>query len=186
MSEETQNVKSNADFRRRRPRLKSLKLPACTIGVLGVAVFLFALLTHHGGRRYFSPDSLRFEQQNEVLLPLSTIPIFRSSRSEVPNELVTFLTEQNYWQPVETSSPKWILVNHWNTSWRDGHSGLERELQWHRHEWIEWSKSNPETAGQLWPAVLHHLQNDAEHEEHAAEEMLMNARLNLTKAQTQP
>ena len=108
----------------------------------------------HGGRTYFSPDTFQVRFQSEVLLPLSYAPAWRSSFTYRHDTypLVEYLVSHGFWAPVATPEPRWILLNHWNVQWRDGHSTLYKYLK--SQEWIEWTESHPDVAKVLWPNVL--------------------------------
>jgi hypothetical protein len=139
--------------------MKSIKLWMIAIGFLALIAYGSAFLWGRGGRGYFSPDTLDYQTQSEYLLPLVGIPLYRSGFSTHRNELVQFLVDNNYWLPQPTDSPRWMLAFHWNQKWRDGESGLHKELTRGKDFWIEWSKSNKERATEFWPEVLAMLRN---------------------------
>lgn len=132
-------------------------------GVAGVLFLLFSC--SKGGLGYFSPDTFQMRTQSEILCaplsPLVEFPIYRSAfhAREEPYELVTYLVEKSYWEPVETDQPTWVLMFHWNNRWRDGESVLYRYMTYTPDFWIEWSEANPELAQVLWPKVLEIIRN---------------------------
>src|SRR5437773_1199890 len=93
--------------------------------VCGYVAALF-LLGSSGGRGYFSPDSLEYRSQSEVLLSGTNLPLFWSPYRYHKNELVEFLTNKGYWKPIERISPRWIFLFQWNHMWRDGESTFHR------------------------------------------------------------
>jgi hypothetical protein len=122
---------------------------------LGVGCLLaFFLLGSSGGRGFFSPDTLEYRSQSEVLLFVTEIPLYRSRYKYDKHELVDFLVCRGYWTAKDTRSPRWLCLYHWNDSWRDGESGLYRSLFQKRKFWIVWSEKNPQQAAELWPLVL--------------------------------
>jgi hypothetical protein len=131
----------------------------CLTGV--AIIYVVAIATAGGGLGSFSPDTFQYRTQSEVLLPLTSVPLYRSGCSYHQPPLFQYLVAQGYWAPSGASDPKWLPAFRWNRQWKDGYSGLHRELSWRGPEWINWSKSHPEMAAELWPLLLEVLRADA-------------------------
>ena len=149
---------------------------------LGIVVFAFLCLgpVSPGGRQFFSPDSLEVRSQSELLLVGLEIPVYRSGFSRHRFELTDFLITNGYWQTRCLDEPRWILVNHWNALWRDGHSMLLRELSLRGSDWIAWSRTHPDLASVVWPQVLELLRNVAEESEEQVVLFLWHARYSVS------
>jgi hypothetical protein len=122
---------------------------------VAAGVFLWSTLQGKGGRMFFSPDTFQVRTQSELLLPLTEIPLYRSSFEyrDATYDLPAYLVTKGHWLPIETDRPQWILVYHWNDQWRDGFTELHRYLRY-SDEWIQWTEANPQLANVLWPNVL--------------------------------
>lgn len=135
-----------------------------TIALVGAGlVSLVSIKFGKGARCFFSPDTLEFRYQSEYLVPLLLVPLYRSryTYAEEPNELVTFLVEEGYWEPRQVDDPRWICVFHWNHQWRDGYGQMYRHFCRSPELLIEWSRENPELAAVMWPKVLAVLRDKA-------------------------
>lgn len=117
-------------------------------------VAAFFLLGSSGGRGFFSPDTLEYRSQSEVLCLGTEIPLIRGSFEYHEHELVKFLVNKGYWQPKEVDQPRWIALFHWNHMWRDGESSFHRQFFWKKTQWVDWTNKNPEEAAQFWPRIL--------------------------------
>ena len=115
-------------------------------------VYLYSYSYHSGGIVWFSPDTLKFKTQSEVLLPSTRVPIFRSQTEyrQEPDKLVQFLVANGYWSRVEPETPRWIVTYHDNEQWRVA----RHPLFGHPYRWIEWTEKNPDLARVMWPRVL--------------------------------
>lgn len=158
-------------------RSRLWRVPELFLG-FGIAVIAFLLCAPRssGGRQFFSPDSLEVRSQTEDLLRGTEIPIYRSRYSYGRSELTAFLIENGYWQASRSVKPRWILMNHWNSQWSDGHSPLLRELSWRATEWAEWSKTHPDLAAVVWPLILETIRSDDERRRANAVALLEHAR----------
>jgi hypothetical protein len=122
--------------------------------VFGGYVAALLLLGSSGGRGFFSPDTLKYRSQAEVLCRGTKLPLFRWPFEYHEHELVKFLVDKGYWQPKEVGSPRWIFLFQWNHMWRDGESSFHRQFFWKKAHWIEWTNKNPEEAARFWPSIL--------------------------------
>ena len=123
-----------------------------------VVVVLLAYAAGHvfgrGGRGFFSPDSLDCRTQSEILLPLTEVPLYRSSYKYHRYPLVDYLVDKGYWSANETRPPKWMMTFHWNEQWRGGTVPFHKHLGWRGSDWIKWSEAHPAIAADFWPRIL--------------------------------
>lgn len=160
--------------------MKFRKLTRWAIGLV-VAVYAISWDTASGGRGFFSPDTLEWKTQSEILLPLTAVPIdrsfYRTHRSELVNDLIT----KGYWSTRSTDKPGWLSMYRWNEQWRDGDSELHRQMTSHRGQrWVEWSDSHPDLAAVLWPRVLSELRGDVDDSPSRAVEFMRMAQASET------
>ncbi|MBM4072802.1 MAG: hypothetical protein FJ271_28325 [Planctomycetes bacterium] len=120
------------------------------------------LLGSSGGRGFFSPDTLEYRSQSEILCRGTELPLFRGPSKYHEHELVKFLVDKGYWQAREVNSAQWIFLFQWNHMWRDGESSFHRQFFWKKAHWIEWTDKNPEEASRFWPRILEMLRGDNE------------------------
>ncbi len=152
----------------------------CAIGIV-VAIFTISEYTASGGRGLFSPDTLEWKTQSELLFPLTDVPIYRSVYSNHRSPLVSDLITKGYWTTRSSDKPRWLFMFRWNEQWRDGQSELHREMTSYRgKEWIEWSDAHPEIAAVLWPRVLGDLRSDVNNPQSRAVELMRMARASET------
>ncbi len=144
--------------------------------LLAVASYVVCGIWGEGGRGFFSPDTLECRTQSELLFPLTHVPLYRSQFSYHRYALVEYLISEGYWSSVETPSPRWVPTFHWNRQWRDGTSNFHRAFGWRSHEWIEWTKQNPQIAAKSWPMVIDALRSPIEPDMARAEAVLFIAR----------
>jgi hypothetical protein len=132
-----------------------LLVTAAALAAIIAGVYSWASVHARGGLSYFSPDTFQVRSQGELLLPMTDIPIWRSAYSFASDTypLAEYLVANGHWKPASTSKPRWIVMNHWNTRWRDGQSTLYRYMR-RPSEWKEWTEANKEVAAVLWPTVL--------------------------------
>lgn len=155
-----------------RVRLKKRYLLA--IGAVSLLYFVSWQFAR-GGIQYFSPYTLETYFQSEILLPLTEIPIYRSSADTSRYKLVQYLVDKSYWTPVESGDPP-IITNHWNQQWRDGHSDIHRQFAGKADQWIEWSNGHPEIAAKLWSDVLILLRSDSHDSQSSVSQLMFWAR----------
>lgn len=133
---------------------KSRLLAATLTGaILTTLLYASALVWGQGGRTYFSPHTLETWSQWELCVPLTSVPIYRSSLESHRYKLVEYLIEQGFWAPVpsEESPP---LVSHSGYAWQDGQALIHQGLAWRGEDWIEWTESHPDMAAVLWTLTL--------------------------------
>src|SRR5262245_18059651 len=133
-------------------RLLTLLIVAALIPPLGYAFLVVS--GSSGGRGAFSPDTLAYRVQSEVLLYGTTVPVFQSRWRNHDHELVKFLIDMGHWKPAETNTPRWLFLFQSNSMWRDGESSLHRAFFWKREFWIEWTNKHPKQAAAFWPCIL--------------------------------
>lgn len=133
-----------------------------TCVVVGLLVGLLLLTGTSGGIAYFSPYTLEYETQSEFTILNGALPVFRSSRREAENELVTFLKQERLVDLEQPYDQRWELIFHWNHAWRGGYGTLYDVLIRHRREIIEWSKADRERARLYWSEGLKHLRSGKE------------------------
>lgn len=129
----------------------------CLIGIMILGVLL---LGTQGGLTYFSPFTLEIEGQSEFAIWGGSLPVYRSPRRPVHNELVTFLLEEGFVERVQPESQRWDLVFHWNRAWKDGHCTLYEVLVRYRRSIIEWSRADRERARIYWSEGFRYLRSD--------------------------
>ncbi|HEY3394529.1 MAG TPA: hypothetical protein VGK58_17595 [Lacipirellulaceae bacterium] len=148
------------------------------VGCVAALAYGSAVLWGRGARASFSPDTLDYRTQRELLLPLIGVPIYRSRYRVHRNNLAQFLIDNNYWSPQQTDSPRWILANHWNDQWKDGFTGFHREFTSQKQFWIAWSKAHPERAAEFWPELLS-LIRKSDYDDSAVTEAMWNVKVSL-------
>ena len=134
-----------------------------TIAAVATGV-VYALLLYTAGRGalgYFSPQTLEICYRSEKTIHGTGIPIYRSRLNCYSNELVTMLIEDGYVTPQQDAEKKWMLINHWNSSWKDGHDALYRLFSMKRDQIMAWTRGNPETAKVYWSQMFRYLRSDA-------------------------
>ncbi len=160
--------------------MKYRKLIRWAIGLV-VAGYAISWYTASGGRGFFSPDTLEWKAQSEILLPLTETPIYRSFYRTHRSQLVNYLITKGYWSTRNTDNPRWVFMYRWNEQWRDGDSELHRQMTSHRGQrWVEWSDSHPDLAAVLWPRVLSELRGDADDPQSRAVEFMRMAQASET------
>ncbi len=130
--------------------------------LIGGYVAALLLLGSSGRRGFFSPDTLEYRSQSEVLCRGTSVPLFRGPFEYHEHELVKFLVDKGYWQPKKIDSHRWIFLFQWNDMWRDGESSFHRQFFWKKAHWIEWTNKNPEGAARFWLRILELLRGDNE------------------------
>ena len=110
-----------------------------------------------GGRGQFSPDSLEYRSQSEVLLWGTKQSVYQSRWRYHNHTLIQFLVNNGYWHYSDIAENRWIFLFHSNSQWRDGESSFHRAFFWKDDFWIEWTNKQPEQAAVLWPRVLESL-----------------------------
>lgn len=124
--------------------------------LISVGIYLAAimLLGSSGGQGFFSPDTLEYRTHSEILLLGTQIPLYRGSFEYHESVLVKFLIDKGYWNARSVDSPRWLILFHWNHSWRDGESTFHRLFNWKKDDWIEWTAKHPDDAARFWPRIL--------------------------------
>lgn len=130
--------------------------------VVAGSVMAIILVRCSGGRGFFSPDTLEYRSQTEILCPGIEVPLFRGSFRYHDHELVRFLIDKGYWRARKVDSPRWLSLFHCNRMWRDGESTFHRQFFWRKSDWIDWTNKNPNEAALFWPRVLELLRLDDE------------------------
>jgi hypothetical protein len=128
--------------------------------VVALLMGLVLLTGTRGGLAYFSPHTLEYQTQSEFTVLGGTIPIYRSPRRNVENELATFLHQQGYAAVVQPQDQRWEVIFHWNHAWKDGQGSLYDVFGPNRHEIIKWSQADPERAKIYWSEGLKHLRSN--------------------------
>lgn len=147
-----QDTNIDAEVRRRLGKFGAIAF--CLLSLVVGGIYGSSYMWGRGGRGYFSPDTLDTKTQSEWLIPLTKIPVYRSSFEYHKNDLSQFLIDEEYWKPNEKENPKWISSFHWNMQWHDGESQLHRQLTSRSDDWITWTMANPQFAKLVWPHVL--------------------------------
>jgi len=140
---------------------RRLPLPLRVVGIPLVLGLVAALFTwQRGGLGHFSPYTLQYTTQSEFTV--AGLPVYRSARQPVRNELVDFLVEEGFVAPVQPQKQRWEKVFHWNEAWRDGYGPLYPILVRDRDQVIEWTKADPERARLYWSEVFRLLRSERE------------------------
>ena len=100
------------------------------------------------------------------------VPFYRSPRREFKNPLLQLIVKKGYATPQPAKADRWILISHWNESWRDGDGNLYQVLHTHRLRLIEWTEANPECAKLCWGEAIRLLRS-ARDSDHAAGETIL-------------
>jgi hypothetical protein len=132
--------------------------------VAGGYLAAIVVLGREGGRGFFSPDTLEYRGQREIVCFGTQMPLFRGEFEYHEDELVAHLVSKGYWQPREVDSPRWLPLFRWNRTWRDGYSDFQMEFFRNTKHWIEWTNENPEDASQFWPRILELLREGSDEE----------------------
>lgn len=122
---------------------------------LGLVILIY-LASTKGGRTFFSPDTLESREQGERLSYFFLLPVSRSNFKVYRPKLASYLIAEGYWSAKSTNTPRWLLVEHWNSQWRDGDTMLSR-IFGRTSYWIDWSEQHPDLAAVVWPRVLESL-----------------------------
>lgn len=126
------------------------------VGVIGVV----ALLTSQpGGLGYFSAHTLQYRSQSERTFFATGIPFYRSSYEYEDHPLIAMLVKDGFLSP-QPDTGQWILVFHWNQSWKDGYGRLYDVLNRDTAEIIESTQRNPQCAMILWSEGFRYLRSD--------------------------
>lgn len=126
----------------------------CLVLAILLLLYLVCAIYAGGARIYFSPQTLQYKVQDEICLLGTDIPLYRSLGSYGTYEIVDVLVEYGYWQPISAHTVEdWILINHWNYQWNDGHNDFVKLLLWRQENWINWTDRNPELARLFWGKI---------------------------------
>jgi hypothetical protein len=139
------------------------------------AIYAVSAKWGRGGRLFFSPDTLQSKSQSELLLPPTSIPVYRSGYTYSQYPLVAYLISKGYWKPSESGPARWLPMGQWNDMWRDGESTLFRALTRRTDLLTQWSEDHPDIAAAMWPYVLEQIRNGGREGERNAEGLMFFA-----------
>jgi hypothetical protein len=123
-------------------------------------------------RGEFSADTLQCRYREVWLLPLTDIPLYRSSCEYSQNEMTLYLVDRGYWSPRDVPEPHWIDIYRYDGLWR---SMLQHNVFRDPERWIEWTERNPRVAAVIWPHVLTVLRDEKYGDEAYAVSLLLFA-----------
>ena len=152
----------------------------CLLGLAAItSLYVVSWAFAAGGIHYFSPHTLQTYAHQEILLPFTEIPIYRSAAQTYHYDLTQYLMDESYWAPDNVESPPFV-TSRWNQQWRDGQSDLHRQFSWKAEQWIEWTESHREIAAKLWPLILQLLRADSRSGKSYASNLMFLAQMSET------